>query len=170
MHTPPYHTKPSPTYSPVNVNGSLLGGVFWRHQPTAENNKFHSSELFLINWYLFSPFMEAFANVLNWCPSTCVWRTELTGKVPQYLTFSCWSFVFVLITSTTQKCLKVQGLEILSIETAVQMHDSFLKTCCILWLCSNIWALLSCGDKSTPAASTNDCDLGQCQYLTTPCC
>ena len=39
-------------------------------------------------------------------------------------------------------------------------------------LCENVatfGALLSCGDKSTPAVSTNDCDPEQCQYLTTPC-
>ena len=38
-------------------------------------------------------------------------------------------------------------------------------------LCENVatfGALLSCGDKSTPAVSTNDCDPEQCQYLTTP--
>ena len=54
--TPPYHTKPSPTYKPVNVNGSLLGGVFWRHQPTAENNRFHSL-----------PFLVIITDIPAWC-------------------------------------------------------------------------------------------------------
>ena len=52
----PYQTKPPATYRPVNVNGSLLGGVFWRQPLTTEKNRFLSSIIF-----------PAYISSADWC-------------------------------------------------------------------------------------------------------